>query len=200
MSALSSVHSSPAVDVVPSSVPEVQATIVNNAGSKILEPLSSPLSSPVENLISLPAHSAPPEDVSEPLHCAEQDRMQDIDESKLSEVERASDSHQPLSSMLSDVPALEHSGSMSPPGNASPTTPNGLDRDTHDVAMVVDPQGKEGKSLEKSVVLRKSHFRAHVVLFLIQIIFSTSNSAGCFLFASLALFCPTQHGSCSKTQ
>ncbi|KAF8824908.1 hypothetical protein HHX47_DHR7000471 [Lentinula edodes] len=104
-------------------------------------PFSSPLSSPMEKLISLPAYSAPIEQSSSssgPVHertevnCPPPNTIHHIP-SELPAASVGSFQSQPdppLHASIHDVPALEHSSSMSPlhsPGNDSPTTPKEVD-------------------------------------------------------------------------
>ncbi|KAJ3846474.1 Le.MFB1 [Lentinula lateritia] len=104
-------------------------------------PFSSPLSSPMEKLISLPVYSAPIERSSSssgPVHedtevnCPPPNTIHHVP-SELPAATVGSFQSQPdppLHASIHDVPALEHSSSMSPlhsPGTNSPTTPKEVD-------------------------------------------------------------------------
>ncbi|KAJ3803215.1 Le.MFB1 [Lentinula aff. detonsa] len=130
MSALSSVGSSP-----PSNTNVFKETRRNGEITlegirlKSSSPLSSPLSSPMEKLISLPPHSAPPE---QSLDSGDEHAEMDSLKTPLSPLPVATvrTSHSSpdtrTGAVLPDVPDLEHSTSMSPlqsPGNISPATP-----------------------------------------------------------------------------
>ncbi|KAJ3827302.1 Le.MFB1 [Lentinula raphanica] len=145
MSALSSVGSSPSPnhDV---SLKEARRSAGTEAIKiKTPSPLSSPLSSPMEKLISLPPHSAPAEE------SMEMDHPEPCDPPLSPVPSAAADPSQPSGDIqthagLPDVPDLDHSTSMSPlqsPGNISPTTPRegepdeieAMDVDMHDASV-----------------------------------------------------------------